>query len=125
VTFGKYALVVLLSAGLTQAAIPPFLSGGTRPAVALGATLAAVNVLAAFGLAAWGMRRSPKAFLAAVLGGMMARMAVVLLAVVVAVGVFGVPTAPLALSLLAYFVPFLVSEIHILHKNTPTPVEAR
>ena len=122
-TFSKYALIVLLSAGLTQAAVLPLLPIESRPAVALGAALAAANVLAAFALAAWGLRRSPKAFLALVLGGMAARMGVMLAAVLAAVVFFGVPKLPLVLSLLAYIVPLLVSEVHVLHKATPAPAQ--
>jgi hypothetical protein len=123
-SFGKYAVVVVVSAVLTQAVVLPFLSGNTRWAVAVGAGLAALNVLAAFALAAWGLKRSPRAFLAAVLAGMVARMGIVLAAVAAAVLFFDLPKAPLALSLLAYFVPYLVSEIHVLHKSTPAPAGA-
>lgn len=124
-TFGSYARIVLVTTGFTQAVLLPFLSGDTRLAVALGALLAAANVLAAFALAAWGLKRSPKAFLAAVLGGMAARMGVVLLAVVLALTVFALPRLPLALSLLGYFMPFLALEIAALHKSTPTHAVAR
>ena len=123
-SFGKYAIAVVVSALLSQAVVLPFLSRDYRGAVALGAGLAAANVLAAFAVAAWGLKRSPKAFLAAVLGGMAARMGFVLAAVAAAVLLFGFPKAPLALSLLAYFVPYLVSEIHVLHKSTPAPAGA-
>jgi hypothetical protein len=122
VTFGNYARIVLASTALTQAALLPFLPGGFRPAVALGAALAAANVLAAFALTAWGLKRSPKAFLAAVLGGMAARTGLVLLAVVLALTRFDLPRLPLALSLLGYFMPFLALEITALHKSTPAPV---
>ena len=124
-TFGNYARIVLATTGLTQAVLLPLLPGELRPAVALGAALAAANVLAAFALAAWGLKRSPKAFLAAVLGGMAARMGVVLLAVALALGAFGLPRLPLALSLLGYFMPFLALEIAALHKSTPGPAVAR
>jgi len=125
VTFGSYARIVLVTTGLTQAVLLPFLSGDTRLAVALGALLAAANVLAAFALAAWGLKRSPKAFLAAVLGGMAARMGAVLLVVVLAVTLLGLPRLPLALALLGYFMPYLALEIAALHKSTPAPAVAR
>jgi hypothetical protein len=125
VTFGKYALFILGAAGLSQAALLPWLSEGLRPAVALGAALAVSNVLLAFALAAWGLKRSPRAFLGAVLGGMMARLGLVLLAVAVAVAVFEFPKVPLAMTLLGYFVPFLVFELAVLHRSTPAPAVAR
>ena len=121
-TFGNYARIVVASTAITQAVLLPLLPARLRGAVVLGAALAAANVLAAFALAAWGLKRAPKAFLAAVLGGMAARMGVVLLAVALALGVFGLPRLPLALSLLGYFMPFLALEIAVLHKSTPAPV---
>ena len=124
-TFGKYARIVLAATALSLAVLLPLLPVAQRPAVALGASLAAANVLTAFALAAWGLKHSPKAFLAAVLGGMAARMGVVLLAVALGLSVFGLPRLPLALSLLGYFMPFLALEIAALHKSTPAPVGAR
>jgi hypothetical protein len=117
VTFGKYALVILGTAALTQAAALALLSGGVRPAVALGAAVASVNALLAFALTAWGLRRSPRAFLAATLGGMVARMALMLGMLALGVSGLGLPGGPLAVSLLAYFVPFLLFELTVLHKN--------
>jgi hypothetical protein len=125
VTFGKYALVVLITVALTQAAALPALTDGARSAVALGAALAAANALLAFALTEWGLRKSARAFLAATLGGMAARMALVLSAMVVAVSDLGLPVRPLALSLLAYFVPFLILELTILHKATLPSAAAR
>lgn len=124
-TFGKYAVFILGAALLSQAALLPWLAEGLRPAVALGAALAVSNVLLAFALAAWGLKRSPRAFLGAVLGGMMARLGLVLLAVAVAVAGFGVPKVPLTMTLLGYFVPFLVFELAVLHRSTPGPAVAR
>jgi hypothetical protein len=125
VTFGKYGLVVLMTAALTQAVVLPLLSGATRVAVALGAVLAVANVLAALALAAWGLKQPPKAFLAAVLGGMVARMGLVLLVVVLAVTLLAVPKLPLVFSLLGYFVPFLLLELRAFHRATPAPAGAR
>jgi hypothetical protein len=124
VNLSKYALYVLAATAVSQAALLPLLSAEMRPAVALGATLAALNVVLAFALAAWGMRRSPKAFLAAVLGGMAARMGLVLVAVVLALTLLGVPKLPLTFSLLAYFVPFLAFELAVLHRSVPNRAAA-
>lgn len=123
-TFGKYALIVLSAAGLSQAALLPLLSEPVRPAVTLGAALAVSNVLLAFALAAWGLKRSPRAFLGAVLLGMMFRLGLVLLAVAVAVAALGVPKVPLTMALLGYFVPFLFFELAVLHRTTPAPATA-
>jgi hypothetical protein len=48
---------------------------------------------------------------------MVGRMAVMLAAVVLAVLRLGLPSVPLAVSLLSYFVAFLVMEIAILHRQ--------
>jgi hypothetical protein len=125
VTFGKYALIILGAASLSQAVLLPLVSEAVRPAVALGAALAVANVLLAFALAAWGLRRSPRVFLGAVLGGMMVRLALVLLAVVLAVAVFETPKVPLAMTLLSYFVPLLVFELAVLHRRTPPRAPAQ
>ena len=90
----------------------------TRWAVAFGGTLAVVNTLAAHGLVLWSSRRSTNAFLGAVLGGMVGRMGLMLVAVVAGVLLLGLPKLPLVVSLLSYFVLFLVMELSILHRRT-------
>jgi hypothetical protein len=101
----------------------------TRWAAAFGAALAAANTLTAHALVLWSSRRSANAFLGAVLGGMVGRMALMLAAVAAAVLWLGLPKVPLALSLLSYFVLFLVMELTILHRRTSAtpyrPTEAR
>ena len=53
-------------------------------------------------------------------------MAVLLIAVVAGIVLFGLPRVPLAVSLLSYFVLFLVMEITILHRRTsPLPEAGR
>jgi hypothetical protein len=97
-----------------------------RWAVAFGAGLAVVNTVAAHALVLWSARRSTNTFLAAVLGGMVGRMAVLLAAVVSGVLLLGLPKLPLAVSLLSYFIVFLVMELSILHRRTSTvPPRAR
>ena len=97
-----------------------------RWAVAFGAGLAVVNTVAAHALVLWSSRRSTNAFLGAVLGGMVGRMALMLAAVVGGVLLLGLPKLPLAASLLSYFVLFLFMELSILHRRTSTaPAGAR
>jgi hypothetical protein len=95
--------------------------GPTRAAAAFGGTLAVANTVAAHALVRWSSRRSTNAFLGAVLGGMVGRMALVLAALVAGVRGLGLPRLPLAFSLLSYFVLFLVLELTILHRRTSTP----
>ena len=90
----------------------------TRWAVAFGGALAVANTLAAHGLVLWSSRRSTNAFLGAVLGGMVGRMGLMLVAVVAGVLLLGLPKLPLAVSLLSYFVLFLIMELSILHRRT-------
>ena len=118
----RYTILVLCVAAATSA-----LAWGvalrradapTRWAVAFGAALAVANTLAAHGLVLWSSRRSTNAFLGAVLGGMVGRMGLMLVAVVAGVLLLGLPKLPLAVSLLSYFVLFLVMELSILHRRT-------
>jgi hypothetical protein len=128
VSFGKYGLVV---AGILTASLPVLLAAlagagaDARRAALLGALLAALNTLAAYGLVLWSAGRSTSAFMRAILGGMVGRMAVLLAAVVAAVLWLGLPKLPLALSLLGYFVVFLVLELGVVHKRTTPHPEAR
>jgi len=118
----RYTILVLCVAAATSA-----LAWGvalrradapTRWAVAFGGALAVANTLAAHGLVLWSSRRSTNAFLGAVLGGMVGRMGLMLVAVVAGVLLLGLPKLPLAVSLLSYFVLFLVMELSILHRRT-------
>jgi hypothetical protein len=79
----------------------------------------------AYGLVIWSSGRSTGAFMRAILGGMVGRMAVLLAAVVAAVLWLELPKLPLALSLLAYFVVFLVLELSVVHRRTTPHPEAR
>jgi hypothetical protein len=89
----------------------------TRWAAAFGAGLALANTVAAHALVLWSYRRPPSAFLGPVLGGMVGRMAAMLAAVVAGVLLLGLPKVPLAVSLLAYFVLFLIMELSILYRR--------
>jgi hypothetical protein len=90
-----------------------------RWAVLYGGTLAVANTILAHSLVRWSARRSTNVFLGAVLGGMVARMAILLLAVIAGILLLGLPRLPLAVSLLSCFVLFLVLEMAILHRRTP------
>jgi hypothetical protein len=122
-SLGKYALLVTgVAASLWAIA---WLLGlrrldvASRWAALYGSTLAVLNTILAHFLVQWSARRSTNVFLGAVLGGMVGRMAILLLAVVAGIVLLGLPRLPLAVSLLSYFVLFLVMEITILHRHTP------
>lgn len=115
----RYSILVLGVTAATLAAVWLLVprEAQVRMAVAFGAVLAALNTLTAHALVQWSERRSMPVFLGAVLGGMLGRMALMLAAV--AVGVFGLqlPRLPLVVSLVAYFILFLVMELTIQHRH--------
>jgi hypothetical protein len=122
-------LIVLAIVGGSLALAWPLGLRGLDPrarwAALAGGALAAANTLAAYALVLWSAGRSTNAFLGAVLGGMVGRMGLMLLAVVAGVLALGLPKVPLAVSLLFYFVLFLVMELAILHKRVPAGEPAR
>lgn len=117
-SFGRYAALVAAVVTVSGAALSPVLAAENRRAALAGALLAAFNTLAAYALVLWASGRSTNAFLGAVLGGMVGRMGLMLAAVVAAVLFLGLPKVPLAVSLLGYFVVFLVFELTVLQRRT-------
>ena len=115
----KYSILVLAVTGTTLLAAALVVPPGTPvlTAVAFGAALATLNTLAAHALVGWSARRSTKVFLGAVLGGMVGRLALMLAAVVVGLLVLGLPRLPLVVSLLGYFVLFLIMELTLQHRH--------
>ena len=126
-TLGKYAILVLAAVATLLAAAWPILPADAtfRWAVVAGGALAALNTVLAYFLVLWSTGRSTNVFLGAVLGGMVGRMALMLAAVVTGVLAFDLPKVPFAVSLLAFFVLFLVLELTILHRSTGAPAGAR
>ena len=117
-TLGRYTAVVLGAVGASLCAAWPALSAEARPAVLTGALLAALNTVCAYFLALWSVGRSNQAFFVAVLGGMLGRMTVLLAAVLFGVLVVGLPKVPLSVSLLSYFVVFLILELTVVSRRT-------
>lgn len=122
-TLARYTLIVggVLGATLVPAllVLGARLSVEERWATGFGGALAGLNALAAYGLVRWGERRSQRAFFAAVLGGMVGRMGLLLVVVVAGILGLGLPRLPLAFTLLAYFVAFLALELALLQRRTP------
>lgn len=127
-SLGRYSLIVLaIVAGGLALAWPLGLRGlepRARWAALYGGVLAALNTLLAYALVLWTAGRSTNTFLGAVLGGMVGRMGLMLAAVVAGVLVLDLPKVPLAVSLLSFFVVFLVMELSILHRQVPGPKAA-
>ena len=128
-TLPRYTILVLGVALATLGLAWPLVLGRfdapARWAVLFGSGLAVANTLAAHALVVWSAARpSTNAFLGAVLGGMVGRMALMLAAVVAGVLALGLPKLPLAISLLSYFVGFLIMELSILHRHMGAPAAA-
>ena len=124
----RYSLLVVCLALATLAFAWPLalrrLDSPAALAVGLGAAVAVLNTVAAHALVRWSATRTTTTFLRAVLGGMVARMALMLGALVAGVLALGLPKLPLAASLLSYFVLFLVLELAIVHRQTIAPAAA-
>jgi hypothetical protein len=123
----RYSILVLAVAASTFTAVALVVPAGAleRRAVAFAAALATLNTLAAHALVGWSERRSTKAFLGIVLGGMVGRLALMLAAVVVGVLGLGLPRLPLVVSLLAYYALFLAMELAVQHQHARRAAVAR
>lgn len=112
-SLGRFAFIVLAVVALS-ASVTLFvgdLAIEQRVAALYGTGVATANTLTAFALMRWAEHRSTKAFLTVVFGGMGVRMAVVLVAVLLAVTVFELPSLAVVVGLLGHFVVFLVLEM--------------
>jgi hypothetical protein len=130
VSLTRYATVVLATVAVVfAAAVLLFgnaLDAAARSAVLLAGLLAAANAVGSYFLATWASARSSNAvFMQAVLGGMLGRMVLMLAAVVVALVVLDLPRMPLIASLVIHFVLFLILEVAVISRRTPTPSAAR
>jgi hypothetical protein len=125
---GKYASIVLgaVALGLGAAyAWAPRVDAAGRWAALFGALVAAANAILAYSLVLWSAGRSTRAFLGAVLGGMVGRQAAMLSAVAAGILLLGLPALPLVTSLLAFFALFLVLELAIVQKRAGRAAGAR
>ncbi len=122
-SLGKYSLLVIGVAVSSLLLAWPLvlrrMDGAGRWAAFYGSGLALVNTILAHFIVLWSDRRSTNVFLGAVLGGMVGRMGLLLVAVVTGIVFLDLPKVPLAVALLVYFVLFLVVELTILHRRTP------
>jgi hypothetical protein len=112
-----------LTTGIATASLTPLLvllpmDVAQRRAVLVGTAMAALNTIAAYAIALWALSHSPRAFMGAILGGTLGRMALLLGGVVVAVLALGLPAAALAAALLSYFATFLALELVVVHRAT-------
>lgn len=117
IALGSLGLLLLVLRG----AVPP----ASLMAIALGAGLAVSNGIAAYALIWWSGQRSNRVFFRAILGGMAARLALMLGGVAAAIAFGGIPPVPLVASLLSYFLLFLVTELVALGGQAPARAESR
>jgi hypothetical protein len=121
VSIARYTTIVAafltVSQGLLRATLGGVLEANGGKSLLLGGGLAALNTCTAYFLARWSATRSNRAFLMAILGGMTARMAVMLAVVAIAALGFGLPQLPLIVSLLGYFAVFLAFELAVLWRS--------
>jgi hypothetical protein len=123
VTLARHALIVAAVLAVTLIG-GGLLAGGRVSAAAaeaavFGATVAAANAILAHVLVLRTAGRPASVFLKLVIGGMAGRIALVLGAVAVAVGVLSLPGLPLVLSLIGHFAVFLGLEIVSLNAMAP------
>jgi len=121
VTLGRYVLVVVAVALLALVLAWPLVLGrleeAAQLAVGYGASLAVLNAVAAYALVNWSDRQPLRAFLGAVLWGMLGRMGLLLGGIVLGVLALGLPGLPLVVSLLALFAVYLVLEVTVVHRR--------
>jgi hypothetical protein len=116
VSFTRYAQVVVAVAGAALALLWPLAPGGWA-AAATGAALAVLNTLAAYGLVSWSRERPTVWFFRAILGGMLVRMTVLLVAVAVVLRSGVLPAVPFVISLLGHFVAFVALETAVVSRT--------
>ncbi len=119
-SFLSYATIVTVTVLLSCAGVSlaqDALPDGAPRAFVFGAIVALLNALASMALLAWTRGRSHVAFMRALLGGMVGRMAVMLAAVAIGLLALDLPRMPLVIGLLAHFVLFLALELGIVHRE--------
>ena len=127
-SFARYLAVVTAvlagSALLFALGFQGRVAGPSQRAVAFGALLAALNTVLAHGLLCWARDRSLKAYLIAVLGGIAARMALVLGLLLAGLAALELRPLPIVFSLLGYYAVFQVLEFYSLGKARPATLVA-
>jgi hypothetical protein len=120
VTLTRYATFVTGAVAIPLAVLG-VTWGSTDPhamrSVAFGGAVAAVNAIAAYATVLWSRERSTNVFLGAVLGGTLGRMAAMLAAAAVGLGLLDLRRVPMVAALLSYYVLFLIFEMKLLARR--------
>jgi hypothetical protein len=120
-SFPTQVLMVLILGGAI-CAYPLWKLGSADVAVAVlaGGVLSTLNVLLGYLAIEYSFNKSYSVFLKAVLGGMGARMMLMLGALLVLIKVFGFNVVGLVVSLLSFYAIFLVLEVVFIHRKLMT-----
>jgi hypothetical protein len=127
-TLSRYALRATAVAAGSVALLWPWLDRGNPwvPfAVAYGAALATLNTIAAYASVKWGENKPTQAFMSAVLGGMVGRMAVMLAAIAAGLVALDLPQVALLSSVMSYYTLFLAFELNVVHRTIRSAAVAR
>jgi hypothetical protein len=117
----------VLAGGLLVASYPAMQAGNqVLAAVIIGAVLSTANVLVGFLAIEYSFEKSHATFLKAVLGGMGIRIVVMLALLVLLIRYAGLPVVALVVSVLGFYVIFLVLELlyiqrKVSHKYQSSP----
>lgn len=112
-------VAITFAAGLAIAAVPLAMLGSAHIVVAFiaGTVLSTVNVLAGFWAIQYSFDKSFNTLLAAVLGGMGIRIALMLGSLVLFIKFFGFHTIALVISTLSFYLVYLVLEVLYIQKK--------
>ena len=113
----QIAVVVILSAVLSVYPLFAFASAEVVRACIAGVTISVANVLAGYAAIEYSIDKSYTVFLKAVLGGMGLRMLVMLGALMLLIEVFHFQAVPLVVSLMGFYILFLILEILFMQKK--------
>jgi len=113
----QIAVVVILSAVLSVYPLFAFASAEIVRAYVAGVTISVANVLAGYAAIEYSIDKSYTVFLKAVLGGMGIRMLAMLTMLMVLIEVFHFQAVPLVVSLMGYYVLFLILEVMFMQKK--------
>jgi uncharacterized membrane protein len=115
VSLARYSAIVVGTVLVSLAALRAPHATETWNAVAAAAALAGLNAVMAFALVAWSSKRPNVTFFRAILGGTLARMALLVGGTVAAILWLGLGRVPFVLSLISYFAAFLALELAVVH----------
>jgi hypothetical protein len=122
VSLAKFSMLVASVLVATTLAVAIGVSGRADAGLLLvaattGSLLAGVNAVVAYALVLWSRERTTTVFMRAILGGMSARMLVLIGATALALRVFGLPQSAFVPSLLGHFAVFLALELAAAHRS--------